>query len=159
MPSMAHQAWTANNYATPNTVVQFGPFTTASGVARLIRIRSVFTTSQPGIDLAPTAQLRDQICWGVQSGAPGYTPEVLPADIGGFNFFWSEILGGDTVASAAWSPPTNDFGWANTRTATREWRGQLPIGDTQDFYVTAGAIVIGAASFAASCSLEVDYSD
>lgn len=155
---MEHQAWTTENYSSPGTTVQFGPFTTASGVIRLVRVRAVFSTSQPGIDLGPNATIRDQICWGVQSGAEGYTPQVLPADIGGFNFYWSEILGGDTVASAAWTPPTNDVGWMDTRTATREWRGQLPLGDAQDFYVTAGVIVIGAADFAASCSLEVDYS-
>lgn len=159
MVSMVHQAWTGDNYGSPGTAVQFGPFTTAAGVARLVRVRAVFTTSQPGVDLLPTATVRDQIAWGVQSGSPGYTPEVLPANIGGFNFYWSELLGGDTVASAAWTPPTNDFGWADTRCATREWRGQLAIGNTQDFYVTGGAVAIGAAAFAASFSLEVDYSD
>lgn len=158
MSSMLHQAWTDQNFSSPSTTVQFGPFTTAGGIERLVRVRAVFSTSQPGIDLLPTATIRDQIAWGVQSGSPGYTPQVLPADIGGFNFYWSEMLGGDTVASAAWTPPANDVGWMDTRVATREWRGQLAIGESQDFYVTAGAITIGASSFAASMSLEVDYS-
>jgi len=157
--NMVHQAWTDENYSSPGTTVQFGPFTSATPVIRLVRIRAVFTTSQPGIDLGPNATIRDQIAWGVQSGATGYTPEVLPAQIGGFNFYWSELLGGDTVASAAWAPATGDFGWADTRCATREWRGQLPIGDVQDFYVTAGIVAAGASDFSASCSLEVDYSD
>jgi hypothetical protein len=156
--NMLHQGWEAEDYASPGTSAQFGPFTTAAAIIRLVRVRAVFSTSQPGIDLSPTATIRDQICWGVQSGHPGYTPEVLPADIGGFSFYWSEMLGGDTVASAAWAPASGDFGWADTRVATREWRGQLPIGENQDFYVTAGVITIGAAAFAASMSLEVDYS-
>lgn len=158
MVSMIHQAWDAENFSSPSTAVQFGPFTTASAIERLVRVRAVFSTSQPGIDLSPTATIRDQIAWGVQSGSPGYTPQVLPGQIGGFNFYWSELLGGDTVASAAWSPPTADVGWMDTRVATREWRAQLPIGENQDFYVTAGVITIGAASFAASMTLEVDYS-
>jgi hypothetical protein len=45
-----------------------------------------------------------------------------------------------------------------TRVATREWRGQFPYGEGQDFYVTAGAIAAGAADFAMSFTLEVDYS-
>jgi hypothetical protein len=155
---MFHEAWTDQNYASPGTTVQFGPFTTAGGISRLVRIRSVFSTSQPGLDLGPNATIRDQICWGVQFGAVGYTPLVLPADVGGANFFWSEMLGGNTVASAAWTPPTNDFGWADTRVATREWRGQEAVGESADFYVTAGVITIGASDFAASMSLEVDYS-
>lgn len=155
---MLHLAWTDQNYSSPGTTVQFGPFDTGVAVIRIVRIRCVFSTSQPGIDLLPTDTIRDQICWGVQSGSPGYTPEVLPADVGGFNFYWSEMLGGDTVASAAWAPSTGDFGWADTRVATREWRGQLAIGENQDFYVTAGVITIGASSFAASTSLEVDFS-
>lgn len=158
MPTMVHQAWTANSYSSPGTAAQFGPFTTASAIERLVRVRAVFTTSQPGIDLAPTAELRDQICWGVQSGFVGYTPEVLPGQIGGFNFYWSEILGGDTSVGAAWTPPANDLGWMSTRVATREWRGQFPLGENQDFYVTAGVVTIGAAAFAAAMSLEVDYS-
>lgn len=158
MPSYDHQAWTDNNYSSPSTAAQFGPFSTFASVRRILRVHAVFTTSQPGVDLGPNATIRDQIAWGVQSGAPGYTPLVLPADIGGFDFYWSELLGGDTVASAAWAPATGDFGWADTRVATKTWRGQLLLNDGQDFYVTAGAVTIGAASFAASCSLEIDYS-
>jgi hypothetical protein len=45
-----------------------------------------------------------------------------------------------------------------TRVATNEWRGQFPIGEGADFYVTAGAIAAGAADFAAGITLEVDYS-
>ena len=158
MVSMLHEAWTDQNYGSPSTATQFGPFFTAAAIIRIIRVRAVFSTSQPGIDLAPTATIRDQICWGVQYGLPAYTPLVLPADIGGSNFFWSEMLGGDTVASAAWTPPTNDVGWMDTRVATREWRGQQPVGVNAAFYVTAGVITIGAADYAASCSLEIDYS-
>jgi len=155
---MNHQAWTDNNYGSPSTVSQFGPFGSFAAIARLVRIRCVFTTSQPGIDLLPNDTVRDQIAWGVQSGSPGYTPLVLPSNLGGFNFYWSELLGGDTVASAAWTPPTNDFGWADTRVATREWRGQLPIGEGQDFYITSGIVSLSSATYAASCTLEIDYS-
>jgi len=156
--SMIHQAWTDQNYGSPGTTTQFGPFTPASGVVRIIRVRCVFSTSQPGIDLLPTDTIRDQICWGVQAGASGYTPVVLPADIGAADFFWSEMLGGNTTASAAWTPPTNDVGWMDTRVATKEWQGQLAIGGGIDFYVTSGVITIGASDYAASCSLEIDYS-
>jgi hypothetical protein len=155
---MQHQAWQDQNYGSPSTAVNFGPFGTAASVIRIVRIRAVASTSQPGVDLSPTAQIRDQIVWGVQAGSPGYSPQVLPADLGGSNYWWSELLGGDTVASAAWAPSTGDFGWANTRVATREWRGQFPIGEGMDFYVSLGAVTIGAADFAASFSLEVDYS-
>lgn len=159
MPSLVHQAFTANNFSAPNTSTQFGPFTSATGISRLLRIRCVFSTSQPGIDLGPNATVRDQIAWGVQSGSPGYTPQVLPAQLGGFNFYWSELLGGDTVASAAWVPATGDFGWADTRVATREWRGQLPIGENQDFYVTSGIVALSSATYAACTTMEIDYSD
>ena len=158
MVTMIHQAWTGENFSTPGTSAQFGPFTTAGGVARLIRVRSVFALTAPGLDLSPTAQIRDQVVWGVQAYITGYAPLVLPADIGGYTFLWSELLGGNTADGAAWSPPTNDVGWMVTRVATREWRGQEPVGPAIDFYVTAGAVSAGAAPFAASFTLETDYS-
>jgi len=157
--NMLHEAWTDDNYATGGTSVQFGPFTSASAISRLVRIRAIFTVSEPGIDLAPTAVIGAYMCWGVQSGSPGYTPQVLPGQIGGFNFYWSELLGGDLAAAASWTPPANDVGWMPVQIATREWRGQLPIGENQDFYVTGGALIASPPTFAASCSLEIDYSD
>ena len=158
MVNMVHQAWADNNFGSPGTSAQFGPYGTASSIVRLVRIRATFALTGPGVDLAPTAQIRDQVCWGVQAGSPGYTPEVLPGDIGGVNFWWSELLAGPTADGAAWSPPTADVGWMVTRVATNEWRGQFPIGEGADFYVTAGAIAAGAADFAAGITLEVDYS-
>lgn len=158
MPSLSHQAWFGDNFASPSTAAQFGPFTTASAVIRLLRVRATFALTAPGVDLAPTAQIRDQVTWGVQAYVSGYTPLVLPADLGGYTFLWSELLAGDTADGAAWTPPTNDVGWMVTRVATREWRAQLPVGHNIDFYVTAGAIATGAASFAAGFTLETDYS-
>ena len=159
MVSMNHQAWFGDNFASPSTTAQFGPFTTSGGVSRLIRVRATFALTAPGVDLAPTAQIRDQVAWGVQAYITGYTPLVLPADLGGFTFLWSELLAGDTADGAAWSPPTSDVGWMVTRVATREWRGQEPVGPQVDFYVTAGSIAAGAAAFAGCFTLEVDYSN
>lgn len=157
MPSYNHQAWFGENFASPATAVQFGPFTTTSAVGRFLRTRAVFALTAPGVDLAPNAQIRDQVIWGVQAYITGYTPYVLPADIGAYTFLWSELLGGNTADGAAWTPPTNDVGWMVTRVATREWRGQIPVGNPIDFYVTAGALAAGAAPFAASFTLETDY--
>lgn len=159
MVNMMHQAWTDNNFSSPATSAQFGPYGSASAIVRLIRVRSTLALSGPGVNLLPTAEVRNQVAWGVQAGHSGYTPLVLPADIGGADFFWSELLSGDTADGAAWTPPTNDVGWMDTRVATREWRGQLPVGTGWDFYVTAGAVVSGAANFAVAFSLEIDYSD
>lgn len=158
MPSIDHEAWFGDNFSSPATTFQLGPYTTFAGVARLLRVRATFALTAPGVDLAPTAQIRDQVAWGVQAYVSGYTPLVLPADLGGYTFLWSELLAGDTADGAAWTPPTNDVGWMVTRVATREWRGQLPVGHNIDFYVTAGAIAAGAASFAAGFTLETDYS-
>lgn len=158
MVSMNHQAWAGDNIGSPGTSAQFGPFTTAGGVARLIRVRSAISFSFAGDDLLPTAQIYNQVLWGVQAYITGYTPLVLPADIGGYTFLWSELAGGDTADGAAWSPPTNDVGWMGLRVATREWRGQEPVGPAIDFYVTAGEIAAGAAPFTAAFSLETDYS-
>lgn len=159
MVSMNHQAWFGDNFATPGTAAQFGPFTTAGGVSRLIRVRGVLGLTAPGVNLAPTAQIRDQVVWGVQAYITGFTPLVLPANLGGYSFLWSELLGGDTADGAAWTPPTNNVGWMVTRVATREWRGQIPVGPAIDIYVTAGAVAAGAAPFAASFTVEVDYSN
>lgn len=158
MVNLQHQAWFGDNFSSPGTGAQFGPFTPVEGIARLLRVRSTFALTGPGVDLAPTAQIRDQVAWGVQFGVVGYTPLVLPANLGGVNFFWSELLAGDTADGAAWTPPTNDVGWMVTRVATREWRAQEPVGVSADFYVTAGAIAAGAADFAACFTLEVDFS-
>lgn len=158
MVNMNHEAWFDDNFSFPDTGALFGPYRTAAGVSRLIRVRSTLALTAPGLDLAPTAQIRDQVSWGVEAGAAGYSPLFLPADLGGSLFLWSELLSGDTADGAAWTPPTNDVGWMVTRVATREWRGQLPVGDSVDFYVAAGAIAGGAAPFACGITIECDYS-
>lgn len=159
MVNMVHQAWTDDNIGSPDTAHNFGPFTTATAVSRLVRIRSSINIAFGGVDLPPTDILVQGVAWGVQSGSAGYTPQVLPAQIGGFNFYWSELVASNTAGGASWSPPTADVGWIGYLTAVRDWRGQLPIGNTQDFYVTTGTILAGSASWVSTLSLEVDYSD
>lgn len=156
--AMLHEAWVGDNLSAPTTAHNFGPFTTAGGVARLIRVRAVAGFSFPGEVLAPTASLFDIMAWGVQAYITGYTPLVLPADIGGYTFLWSELAASNAYASIGWVPGSGDVGNMGSTVAYREWRGQIPVGPAVDLYLTYGATIAGAPDFACTWSMEVDYS-
>jgi hypothetical protein len=156
--SLLHQAWTADNVGSPDTAHNFGPFTTAAAIVRIIEVHANIALGFAGEDLAPTATLVNGVAWGVQYGAVGYTPLVLPANIGGANFFWSELAGSDSVSGAAWTPPTNDVGWMGSGNATKKWRGQQPVSIFADFYVTVGAVVAGLPAWATVTSLDITFS-
>ena len=158
MVNILQEGWVDNNFDSPGGSAQFGPYESAAAVSRLLRVRATFALTAPGVSLAPTAEVRDQVAWGVQFGTVDYSPLVLPADISGSNFLWSELLAGPTADAGAFVPSDSDFGWVVTRVATREWRGQLPVGVNVDFYVTAGLIVEDGQPFAAAITLEVDFS-
>jgi hypothetical protein len=157
--NIVNQSWFDNNFASPGTTFQFGPYVTAASVIRLLRVRSTIAVTYPSSILAFPTSLRDQVAWGVQSGAHGYTPLVLPANLGAGDFYWSQLLGGNTANGTSWEPTTStDIGWMSMRVNDEEWRSQRPVGAVQDFYVTGGAIAAGSFTFAASHTLEVTYS-
>lgn len=157
MSSIAHQAWFGDNIGSPSTAVNFGPFTTSAAVSRLLRARATASFAFPGVDLAPTAILDNIVAWGVQAYITGYTPLDLPADLGGYTFLWSELAASNAVAGAAWTPPANDLGWIGSTVAYRQWRGQIPIGNPVDLYLSVGATIAGAPAFITTWSMEVDY--
>lgn len=158
MVNIQHEAKFGDNVGSPDTAHNFGPLTTAGGVSRLIRVRASINMAFAGVDLAPTASLVQGVSWGVQAYITGYTPLVLPADMGGYTFLWSELLDSNTAGGASWSPPTADVGWIGYLTAYREWRGQLPVGPAVDFYVTTGSILAGSQPWSSTYSIEWDYS-
>jgi hypothetical protein len=95
--NILQEGWVDNNFDSPGGSAQFGPYESAAAVSRLLRVRATFALTAPGVSLAPTAEVRDQVAWGVQFGTVDYSPLVLPADISGSNFLWSELLVGVNV--------------------------------------------------------------
>lgn len=158
MTSYQHEAWYGDNLGSPATANNFGPYTTAGGVGRLLRVRAVISLSAPGIDLSPTASIADVYAWGVQAYITGFTPLVLPADLGGYSYLWSELLASNNFAGPSWSPPTSDVGWMDNRVAYREWRGQVPVGPAVDLYLGYGQTSGATPPLACSWTMEVDYS-
>lgn len=158
MVSYQHEAWYGDNISSPITAHNFGPYTTAGGVGRLLRVRAVAGFSFPGIDLAPNALLYDIMSWGVQAYVTGFTPLVLPADLGGYSFLWSELAASNAFTSVGWTPATSDVGNMGAAVSYREWRGQIPIGPAVDLYLSYGSTIAGAPNFICTWSMEVDYS-
>lgn len=156
---MNHQAWFGDNFGSPDTAHTFGPLRTAAGVSRLVRVRAGINFAFPASVIGTTDFLVQGVSWGVQAALAGYTPLVLPADMGGDTFLWSELTQSNSAGGAGYGPSSSTGVWAGYLTAWREWRGQLPIGGTADLYVSTGSILAGSLDFVSTYSVEVDYSD
>lgn len=152
------QVFVGDNIGAPSTAQQFGPHT-IGGVGRVIKVKGTLSVGFAGINTGPASTLVNGISWGVQSGPTGYTALLLPAQIGAFNWYWSELISGDSAGGAAWTPPTNNVGWMGFQNATEEWRGLLTAEGTFDFYLTTGATVAGIPGWVSSWTFEVIYSD
>jgi hypothetical protein len=150
-------AWYDQNYSAPNTGYNFGPYGITATVAKLLEVSASIFFGTAGENAVPSGQLQNPIIWGVQWGPAGFTPLVLPADIGAAGYLWSQLPKSTTWGNAVWAPTTGDgviqaFGADNGT-----WRGQKFIGNPIDFYVSYGAIVGGFPNVFASLSLEATY--
>lgn len=154
-----HDAFSENNVTSPGTSTQFGPFSLSHYCAKLLRVRTSFSLGYEASVIGTTDYIAQGTVWGTQIGDYGYTPAVLPADLGDANFLWSELIASDAVGGASYGPSSSTGVWAGYLTSERTWRGQRQINTDQQLYVTAGTIFSGPIPWVAVCSCEVDYTD
>lgn len=155
--SLNRQAWTDQNYGSPNTAYNFGPYGITVTVAKLLKVEASIAFGEQGFSMDPNGQVQDPFVWGVQWGPAGYTPLVLPADIGAAAYLWSEVPKSGTWGNLAWAPATDNGNFLGYLGSSGSWRGQLFIGNPLDLYVSYGAIVSGFPNVYASLSLAATY--
>lgn len=155
--SRNRQAWYSQNYSSADTAYNFGPFGITVTVAKLVEVSASIAFGQQGFAADPNGQIQDPLTWGVQWGPAGYTPLLLPTDLGAAGFLWSQLPKSNTWGNFGWAPATdtgNQLGYLGDEST---WRGNLFIGNPIDFYVTYGVILSGFPNIYASISLEASY--
>lgn len=125
-----------SNTGSPSTSGQFGPLTITVGNA-VIRARAVGTFIGPPAAVALPLTLSNDTIWGIQMGATGYTPKVLPADVDDPDFLIVQQRD-DYTATTSWAPSSATAAYVFSSGLRLEWDGQLFVGATQDFYFTYG---------------------
>lgn len=155
--SRNRQAWFDQNYSAPSTGYNFGPYGITETVAKLVAVDCSIFFGQAGESASPDGQLQNPFIWGVQWGPAGFTPLVLPFDIGAAGYLWSELPRSTTWGNAVWAPATDNGALQSFGAADGKWRGNLFIGNPIDFYISYGAIVSGFPNAYASISLDAWY--
>lgn len=155
--SRNRQAWYDQNYSSPSTGTNLGPYGITTTVSKLVKVSCSIFFGQAGISADPGGQLQNPITWGVQWGPAGFTPLVLPGMLGAAGYLWSELPASTTWGNAAWAPSTDNGALQGFGAAQGEWRGNLFIGNPIDLYVSYGMIVPDFPDVFASISLEATY--
>lgn len=118
---------------------QYGPFNLGTA-NKLLHVTADLSIGIPGGSIAPGAMLSFGILWGFQWVPHGNSPFTLPADAFEPNFLWATMAAKDFNSPYVWAPDTADAEGLGFNSIRGEWRGQLPINQDIDVYVTTGNI-------------------
>jgi hypothetical protein len=147
-------SFNGNNYGSPESELQFGPYNLGS-CTKLLRVTASLTNSNVAGTYDVGQALTGPFIWGVQWVPHGNSPLSLPADAFEANFLWVRNIHTDGYGTLTWAPSSDTAGSGTVDIATYEWRGQLPIGQDIDLYVTMADLVTGAPSLQGSFSMVV----
>lgn len=143
-----------DNLGSADTGHQYGPYELGS-CSKLLHVTCGLTISTPGAALAGTALLVNTIIWGVQWVPHGDSPLALPGFAFDTQFLWALTLGTDLGISAAWAPNTDNGAVLTGNVVSHEWRGQLPINETIDLYLTTAVTNSDQSPFEGSFMMRV----
>lgn len=149
-------AWYGDTLASPNTGFNLGPFT-INPMKKLMQVKSSIGVTFPGVVIGPNQEIAPIVAWGVQWGPQGYTPAVIPGQIGFFDYFWAENMAVDGWGSATWTPASNTAAYLGAGSAAEEWNGQLFANQSIDLYLSAAALVTGAPAFGLTYTINARY--
>jgi len=139
-------SFNGNNYGSPTSELQFGPYNLGS-CTKLLRVTASLVNTYLTGDLVIGQAVVPALVWGVQWVPHGNSPLNLPASAFHASFLWAKIIHDDANIAFTWSPSTDTAGNGSVDAVTEEWRGQLPIGMNIDLYVTAGYLLSGSFTF------------
>jgi len=146
-----------DNLGSPDTGHQYGPFNLGT-CKKLLHVVASLTTSYQGDALSNTAVLNFGIVWGVQWVPHGNSPLALPADAFEANFLWAEYAIKDTGVNVAWTPDTSPGAYIALTSVEEQWRGQYPIGQNIDLYLTTAYAISSSQDFYGSFIMRVTNS-
>lgn len=146
-----------DNLTSPDTGHQYGPYNLGS-CNKLLHVTASLSTSYPGVTVASNFTITFGILWGFQWVPHGNSPLALPAAAFEANFLWAEYAAHDKASDLAWTPAANTASFSTLTTVTREWRGQLPINQNIDLYLTTAYGVSSSEQFQGSFLMRVTNS-
>lgn len=144
----------ADNIGSPAAGTQYGPWNLGS-CTKMLHIVAGITVSFPGINLSPTGVLTYPLVWGCQWVPHGNSPLALPGFLFEPSFFFAEPAGDGIAVTAAWTPDTGSGAYIAGNVHRREWRGQTPINQNIDLYITTGTTNSSIGDWEASVVLKV----
>lgn len=149
-------SFSGDNVLSPDNGHQYGPFNLGTAV-KLLHVTADLAIGIPGSSIAPGALLSFGLVWGFQWVPHGNSPFTLPADAFEPAFLWAEMAAKDFNSPFVWAPSTDTAEGLGFNSIRREWRGQLPINQDIDLYLTTGNL-FGTGSFAGTMLMRVTNS-
>jgi hypothetical protein len=144
-----------DNYTGPTgTKFNFGPHRLIPCV-KLLRIEAQIEVASPTQALTTGALALNPFIWGVQFGLEGYTPADLMTDAFAPNYLWTKLMGGNSAEHPAWGPSTSTGAMGLLASASWLWRGQMPVNQNTDLYVSVANNNTVPANIVAHCLLRV----
>lgn len=152
---MNYASFYGDNEGSPDTGHQYGPFNLGS-CGKLIRVEaqlalSLITTG----DQAPNVVQEFPAIWGVHWVAHGGSPLALPAYAFDQQFLWAELVVPPGISNLSWDYSSPNGAVSIAYAASRLWRGQTPINQNIDLYVTTGTTLSGGGEFQGSFAMRV----
>lgn len=143
----------ADNIGSPDNGHQYGPFNLGS-CTKLLHVTADLTIGVAGGAVAPGATFSYGLVWGFQWVPHGNSPFSLPGSAFEPNFLWAEMALPSANTPVSWAPSTDTAESCGFNSIKREWRGQLPINQDIDVWLTSGN-VFGSGSFEGTMLMRV----
>lgn len=125
----------ASNTA-PTSQFNQGPFSFTPSNGRLLQVMCRGMLGITAVAVSPTFVGVEDIIWGAQWGASGFTPASILTSFYGDNWLWRHHLFNDD-SRAFWTPDTQGAVDSVEKYLTEKWRGNLQIGtSTIDMYLS-----------------------
>lgn len=132
-----------NNYGSPDSGHQFGPYNLGS-CTKLLHVTCVMSTTPILSGSWANNFVQDfASIWGVQWVPHGDSPLALPGLAYDSQFLWAEMYPKGVMSNFSWDFASPDGALSTCSTVYNEWYGQLPIRENIDLYVTTGDITGG----------------
>jgi hypothetical protein len=123
---------------------------------KLIRISTQVSVSIAGSEVGNAAIAPITYVAGVQIGPTGFTPVNILTDPESGDFVWIRQIGGRGLVTPSWSFNASGGVVLGTYCYEYNWRGQRPVGENTDMYVSvANYITPSPNPITASCLMQV----
>jgi len=153
--TLNYASFYGDNEGSPDTAHQYGPYNLGS-CSKLLRVEAqlaltlITTGSQ-----APNVVQEFPCIWGVHWVAHGASPLALPAYAFDQQFLWAELAVPSGISNLSWDYTSPDGAVSIAYSSHAMWRGQRPIGEDIDLYLTTGSTLGSGGEFQGSFVMRV----